>query len=69
MTLPGFNAETLLYKTSIDYHSMGAPYQADSLVLPQFDPCGCRRRCCLSGVCHTHSELSCFLYCITFCDE
>ena len=69
MTLPGFNAETSLYKTSTHYHSMGAPYQADSLVLPQFDPCNCRHRCCPSGVCHTHLELSCFLHCITFCDQ
>lgn len=39
MTLPGFNAETSLYKTSVHYRLMEALVQADG-VLPQFcGPC------------------------------
>jgi hypothetical protein len=60
MTLPGFNAETSLYKTNV--------VQADGLVLSQFDPCNCRHRCCGSGICHAGRERACFLECITFCD-
>jgi len=112
MTLPGFNAETSLYKTSIHYRFMDASVQADGVVLqqlvfcgpcfrdatgscmknctfcfglprhcftrtepcdpsacPPFDPCGCRHRCCPSGVCHPGIERTCFLECITFCGE
>jgi len=69
MTLPGFNAEKSLYKTGVHYRLMGASVQADGLVLPQFDPCNCRHRCCPSGICHAGRERACFLECITFCDE
>lgn len=114
MTLPGFKAETSLYKTSVHYRLMGASVQADGVTLQQFpfgcgpcyltaqgacvqdcamctpfplfhcfryrapcspsaclpfDPCGCRHRCCPSGICHPGLERSCFLECITFCDE
>ena len=39
MTLPGFNAETSLYKTSAHYRLMGASMQADGVV-PQQALCG-----------------------------
>jgi len=112
MTLPGFNAETSLYKTSVHYRSMGAPVQADGVVpqqvrvfcgtchlddtgacvqncticgprfchffgtfpcapsaCPQADPCGCRHRCCPSGICQPGVQQSCFIECITFCGQ
>jgi hypothetical protein len=47
VTLPGFNAETSLYKTSIHYCLNGGPVQADDIVLQQFGlaPGGCFDRC------------------------
>ena len=71
MTLPGFSAETSLYQTTVHYRLTGASGQADGIVLQQlvFDPCRCRHRCCPTGVCHPGIERSCFLECITFCDE
>jgi len=36
MTVPGFNAETSLYKTSIHYYLIGGLVPADSIVLQQF---------------------------------
>jgi hypothetical protein len=39
MTLPGFNAETSLYKTSVHYRLMGALVQADG-VIPNCSPVG-----------------------------
>jgi hypothetical protein len=36
MTLPGFNAETSLYKSRVSYHSMGVSIQADGVMPQQF---------------------------------
>ena len=74
MTLPGFNAESSLYKTIVDYRLIVAMVQANGLrfqllLPPSIDPCGCHHMCCPSGVCLTGLQRSCFLECITFCDE
>ena len=46
MTLPGFNAERSLYKTSLHYRLMGGSAQADGIMLQQFGfPGGCFGRC------------------------
>ena len=58
MTLPGFNAETSLYKTSIHYRFMGALVQADG-VIPQLFSC---------GPCFTDATGACLRNCTEPCD-
>ncbi len=46
MTLPGFNAETSLYRTSVPYRLMGASVQAGGVMLQQASCFGrCARYC------------------------
>jgi hypothetical protein len=55
MTLPGFNAETSLYKTTVHYRLMGALVQADGVTLQQF-PFGC-------GPCYLTAQGACVQDC------
>jgi hypothetical protein len=72
MTLPGFNAETSLHRTSIHYRSMGALVQADgvtfertSITIHPFKACGpcyygfngCSRDC---GFCVLFPYVHCY---------
>ena len=58
MTLPGFSAETSLYKTSVRYRLMGASAQADGVVLQQLVFC---------GPCHLRPNGACVRDC-RFCE-
>jgi hypothetical protein len=72
MTLPGFNAETSLYKTAIHYRLTGGSVRVDGVTLQQFPPPGscfarCRRRCCPPfGACNPQNfgQRACYLECI-----
>ena len=59
MTLPGFNAETSLYKTSVHYRLMGASVQAGGIV-PQQVSVSC-------GPCYLDNTGACVQNC-TICD-
>ena len=58
MTLPGFNAETTLYKTSVHYRLTGAMVQADGIMPQLFSFC---------GNCYLNATGSCVKNC-TFCE-
>jgi hypothetical protein len=70
MTLPGFSAETSLYKTGIHYRLTGRSVQAGGIVPQQFAvpldiPCvaRCRRRCAgnpLFEACFSQCVENCF---------
>jgi len=40
MALPGFNAETSFYRTSVHYRLMGGSVHANGVMLQQFARCG-----------------------------
>jgi hypothetical protein len=58
MTLPGFNAETSLYKTSVHYRLMGASVQADGVMPQQFINWGVS-----CGTCFLDSNGNCVRIC------
>jgi hypothetical protein len=59
MTLPGFTAETSLYRTSLPYRLMGASVQADGVVPQQPIGLSC-------GSCHKDATGACLRNC-TYC--
>ena len=58
MTLPGFNAETSLYKTSVQYRLTGASAQVDGVIPQLFSFC---------GPCYLNTAEVCVRDC-TFCE-
>jgi hypothetical protein len=54
MTVPGFSAETSLYKTTVHYRLTPASAQADGVMLQQFPFC---------GLCHLNSAGVCVQDC------
>jgi len=63
MTLPGFRAETSLYKTSVHYRSVGALVQADRITPQQLASQWLPRPC---GPCHLDAAGACVRNC-TYC--
>jgi hypothetical protein len=62
MALPGFNAETSLYKTSVHYRLMGASAQSDGITFQQF-----HLRIGNCGPCNWEPNLSGGWVCVRHC--